>query len=136
MPFLFWNRSQLQCVYVWEFMKEWSGREMMNWLVELMVFRSCLVAEKVLGRKLRFEITEWLAGEFRVSSSLLFSSMPFCFEIGVNYCVCAYVWEFMKEWSGREMMNWSVELMVFRLCLIAKKVMEKKNEMWNFGLAS
>ena len=72
-------------------MKEWSGREMMNLLVELMVFRSCLVAEKVLGRKLRFEITEWLAGEFRVSSSLLFSSMPFCFEIGVNYCVCTYV---------------------------------------------
>jgi len=72
-------------------MKEWSGREMMNLLVELMVFRSCLVAEKVLGRKLRFEIMEWLAREFRVSSSLFSSSMPFCFEIGVNYCVCAYV---------------------------------------------
>ena len=58
-----------------------------------MVFSSCLVAEKVLGRKLRFEIMEWLAGEFRVSSSLFFSSMPFCFEIGVNYCVCARMCE-------------------------------------------
>ena len=67
-----------------------------------MVFRLCLVAEKVLGRKLRFDISEWLAREFRVSSSLFFFNAFFVLKSeSITVCVCVRVYEGM-EWRGND----------------------------------
>lgn len=44
-------------------------------------------------------------------------------------CVCVGVCK-GTEWKGNG------ELMIFRLCLVAKKVWEKKNEIQNFRVVS
>ena len=56
----------------------------------------------MLGRKLRFDISERLVRKFRVSSSLCFFNVFFVLKSeSITVCVCVRVYEGM-EWKGND----------------------------------